>query len=184
MAQVKGTLINAWRNFLKERYGEEKVASAIQSLNAGDRDYLQSPVLDSSWYPMELQDVMGRLTKTVVPPSDKDIATELGRYTAEYVHTKVYRTLLSGKSKNALDWFDDLLYQGLRKCVVERISPTSSVTRYHYLNGKPKRGQCRTVNGYLVRQQELSGWKNVKSVHQKCMLDGDDCCEYLLEWES
>ena len=184
MAMVKGTLINAWRNFLKERYGDDKVAGGIQALETADRNHLQAPILDSSWYPMELQEAMGRLTKAIAPSSDKDMATDLGRYTADYVHTKVYRTLLSGKSKKALDWFDDVLYQDLRKCVSETTGPTSSVTRYYYLHGKPSRGQCRTISGYLVRQQELQDGKAVKCVHKKCMNNGNDCCEFLLQWES
>jgi hypothetical protein len=186
MAQVKGTLVNAWRNFLKERYGEEKVAAAIQSLDEGDRIQLQSPKLDSTWYPMELQQVMGRLTKAVAAPSDKDIALELGRYMADYTYGKVYRTLLMGNlNRNKdLDWFDDVLFQGLRRCATEKTGPCSSIVRYYYLEGKPTWGVCRSLVGFLTRQIELSGRQGVTCAHQKCAASGADCCEFLLQWRS
>jgi hypothetical protein len=182
MAKVKGTVINAWRNFLKERYGEDKVMSAIQSLESNDRVYLLSPVLDSTWYEMELQNVMGRLTRVLASPTDKDIASALGRYTADYVYTKVYRTVLTGAEKDT-SWFDDVLFQGLRKCVSEQTGPSSSVSRYYYLEGAPTSGQCRTLSAFLIRRQELIGKRNVTCAHQKCASKGDDCCEFVIAWD-
>lgn len=186
MAQVKGTLIEAWRSFLKDRYGEEKVASAVQSLDADDRLHLLSPTRDSSWYSMEVQEAMGRLTKTLATPADKDLASELGRYTADYVFTKIYPTVIdqnSGKKK-AFGWFDYVLFQDLRKCVSESTGPASSVTRYYYLEGKPTPGQCRSLKAFLIRMSELRGRQNVTCIHRKCSSKGDDCCEFLMEWEN
>ncbi|HEY7546031.1 MAG TPA: hypothetical protein VID27_14160 [Blastocatellia bacterium] len=185
MAKVKGTVINAWKNFLKERYGEDRLTAAIQSLDSDERAHLLSPVLDSSWYPMELQDVMSRLTKALASPSDKDLAQELGRYTADYVYTKVYRTVLTGslEKNKTTDWLDDVLYQDLRRCVSEQTGPHSSVSRYYYLEAKPRSGQCRTLAAFLTRRHELIGRKNVTCVHQKCSSRGDDCCEFLLKWD-
>ena len=184
MAKVKGTVINAWKNFLKERYGEDNLMSAIQSLDSDDRVQLLSPILDSTWYEMELQQVMGRLTKALATPTDKDLASELGRYTADYVYTKVYRTVLSGADRNkSTAWFDDLLFQDLRKCISEQTGPSSSVSRYYYLEGKPTSGQCRTLAAFLIRRHELTGKQNVTCVHQKCSSKGDDCCEFAFRWD-
>lgn len=186
MAQVKGSLINAWKNFLKERYGEENVTKAVQGLAVDDKALLESPVLDSSWYPMELQKTMGRLTKTLAPPTDKKMGEELGRYTADYIHTKVYRNLLEGNAKKAqaFAWFDDILYKDLRKCTTEAIDQTSYRIRYEYPDVKPTPGQCESVKGYLTRQNELRGRKQVTCVQQKCMAKGAECCEFLVQWES
>ncbi len=185
MAQVKGTLINAWKSFLKERYGEDRLMSAIQLLDSNDRIHLLSPILDSTWYPIEMQQVMGRLTKILAAPTDKDLASELGRYMADHVYTKIYRTVLAGgagKNKST-DWFDDILFRDLRKCVSESTGPTSSVSRYYYLEGKPTSGQCRSLGAFIIRQQELIGRQNVICVHQKCSSKGDDCCEFAVEWD-
>jgi hypothetical protein len=185
MAKVKGTLINAWKNFLKERYGEAQLAGAIQGLDAGDRFYLQSPILDSTWYPMELQRTMGRLTRLMTQPTDKDLSVELGRYTADYVYAKVYRMLLKKPQKDrAIDWFDDVVYQDLRKCVIERSGPTTCIARYYYQEDKPTTGQCRSIKGFIARKLELAGYQNVICTHPKCMAKGDDCCEFLMEWEN
>jgi hypothetical protein len=184
MAQVKGTVINAWRNFLKERYGEDKVAKAVQSLDTNDRVQLLSPILDSSWHSMELQQVMNRLTRALATAADKDLAKDLGRYMADYVHTKVYSAMLGGdvnKNKTS-DWFNDVLYKDLRKCVTERKESTSRVT-FYYLEGKPTAGQCQTLSTFLARHVEIRGRKNVRCVHPKCLTKGADCCEFVVEWE-
>jgi hypothetical protein len=186
MAQVKGSMINAWRNFLKERYGDDKVAVAIQALDDDDRIPLESPILDSSWYPMTLQKIMGRLTRKLTPATETNLPLELGRYTADYIHTKIYRNLLEGNSNKAqaFAWFDDMLYKGLRTCVTESTGPTSYMIRYEYPDTKPTPGQCQSIKGYLIRQNELRGRKKATCVQQKCMAKGDDCCQFVIQWEA
>jgi hypothetical protein len=185
MAQVKGTLLNAWKSFLIDRYAEEKVSTAIESLDASDKLHLMSPILDSTWYPMELQQVMSKLTKALAARSDGDIASQLGRYTADYVLASVYRTVIANDSKKnkSVSWFDDLLYRGLRECKAEYTGPTSYVTWFYYLEGKPTAGQCRTLRAFLIRVSELRGRKNVTCIHRKCLARGGDCCEFLMEWD-
>ena len=185
MALVKGTLINAWKNFLKERFGETRLADALQSLEADDRFLVQSAILDSTWYPMKLQQIMGRLTKSLTTASDKDMALELGRYMADYVYSTVYRRLLKKPhGDRAIDWFDDVVYQDLRKCVVETAGPTSFVARYFYLENRPTPGQCRSLQGFISRKMELAGYREVTCVHPKCLARGSDCCEFLMQWEN
>ena len=186
MAEVKGTVINAWKKFLEERYGEHKVSQAIQSLDPQERSALQSPILDSTWYPIALQNVMGKLTRSVSGPADKDIAWELGRYMAEYVYSKVYRMLLKAKpnSGRPIDWFDDVVFRDLRTYVVETAGPSSCVVRYQYIEGKPTRGQCRTLQAFISRKLELAGYKKVTCGHEKCLAKGNDCCEFVMQWEA
>jgi hypothetical protein len=186
VAEVKGTVINAWKKFLEERYGEHKLSEAIQSLDSQERSALQSPILDSTWYPIALQNVMSKLTKTLTLPADRDIAWELGRYMAEYVYSKVYRMLLKSKpnSSKPIDWFDDVVFRDLRTYVVEASGPASCLVRYKYLEGKPTKGQCRTLQAFISRKLELAGYKKVTCGHDKCLAKGNDCCEFLMQWEA
>lgn len=185
MAQVKGTLINAWKNFLVDRYGEDKLTAAIQLLDTGDRFYLQSPTLDSSWYPVKCQNILGKVTKSLATPADKDVATELGRYMADYVYAKVYRGLLKKAPNNrrAIDWFDDVVFRDLRKCEVEMSGPSSCIARYRYLEGKPTVGQCRSLTAFIARKLELAGYRNVTCVHTRCLATGGESCDFLMRWD-
>lgn len=185
MAQVKGTLLNAWKNFLNDRYGEDQVAAAIQSLSAGDRLLLQSPILDSTWYSMEFEETLRRLTRFLATPSDKDMARQMGRYIADYFYAHAYRTLLRGKpgGGKALDWFEDLVYRDLREYDVDMTGPSSSVVRYRYREGRPTAGQCQTLKAFIIRKFELSGYQNVTCTHVTCVAKGDECCEFSVQWD-
>jgi len=184
MAEVKGTVINAWKKFLAERYGEEPLNSAIQSLEAKERLRLQSPILDSTWYPIDVQQALSRVTRSLAKPTENDMATELGRFMADYVYTRVYSVLLKNKpgKDKPLDWFDDVVYRGLRTYVVEMTGPNSSVARYSYIEGKPTPGQCRTLQAFIARKMELAGYQGVSCVHQKCLAKGHDSCDFLMQW--
>lgn len=185
MAQVKGTLLNAWKHFLKDRYGEEKLNSAIETLAASDRLHLQSPILDSTWYPMEFERTLRRLTKSLASPSEKDLPAEMGRYIADYFYAHAYRMLLRTKpSKDKpLEWFEDLVYQNLRDYAVEMTGPSSSVVRYYYLESKPTAGQCQTLRAFIARKLELSGYQAVTCSHGRCAGKGDECCEFFMQWD-
>jgi len=84
--------------------------------------------------------------------------------------------------KKAVNWFDYVLFQDLRRCVSEATGPTTSATRYYYLEIKPTPGQCRTLKAFLIRMSELRGRKKVTCSHSKCQSKGDDYCEFLMEW--
>jgi hypothetical protein len=189
LAEVKGTMVKGWLNFLKERYGESKVSSAIEKLDPSDRSTLISPILDSSWYPLELQSALSKLTRTLRSALDRDVATQLGRYMAEYAYTRVYANqLMDGpiKQGQSFGWVDKLLYQGLRKCEPEVTGPSSLVVRYYYERGiKPGEGECTSIAGFIARQMEMTGAFNVKCSHPKCLATGTarDCCEFGVKWE-
>jgi hypothetical protein len=186
MAQVKGTVINAWRKFLTDRYGDQALNAAINSLSTPEKSELALPILDSTWYPIELQLIMARLTRALSKPSDSDLAGELGRYMADYVYASVYRGLLRGKplKDRPIDWFDDVVYRDLRTYRVEMSGPSTCIVRYHYLEGKPTSGQCRTLRAFISRKLELMGYQHVSCAHQKCLSKGNDCCEFEMQWSA
>src|SRR5215212_674358 len=94
MAQIKGILLKAWKDFLKNRYGDAAVQDALNSLDAEDRMLLSPIFLPSGWYPYSTLHSLRKLTRPLVTPSDKNLSVEIGRFMAEYVFTGVYRSLL------------------------------------------------------------------------------------------
>ena len=187
MAEVKGTIVKAWLNFLEARYGRSHVASTIQALDPTDRSFLSSPLLDSTWYPMELQTSLGKLTRLLRRDHERNLSLELGRHIAEYAYTTVYARQLKDdpiKQAERFGWLDRLLYQGLRECETEVTGPSSILVRYRYSRGyKPGPGECSSIAGFICRQIEMAGASRVKFVHDKCLAAGvSNYCEFSVKW--
>ncbi len=90
MAQVKGTAVQSSMRYVRERFGEEALAKILDALPEGDRAPLAS-VLASSWCPMGaflrfMQEAKGQLGGR-----EPDVLRNMGRASAEYGVTGVYK---------------------------------------------------------------------------------------------
>ena len=188
MVEVKGTVINAWMAFLKGRFGEAKLTSAIEKLDPESRSRLATMVLDSSWYPFELHSAMRTLTAGLRPDREKGFAVEMGRNMAHTFYTKVYTSLLVDeplKQFQRAAWMDELLYRGWRTREIKVTGSSSCLVLYHYTAGlTPEPGHCASIRGYLIGEAEVSGGRNVKCSHPSCMLKGRPLCEFSVEWDA
>jgi hypothetical protein len=186
MAQVKGVLLNAWVEFLGKRYGEKAVADAIQKLGAEDRALLSSPFLPSSWYSYDTLHSLRSLTRSLMKPGEKRLSLDIGRAMAEYVFTGVYKTFLVQdpvKQVEKFSWIGDFFFQEARKLESQFSSETSCLVRYRYEKGaSPTTAICESLVGFWSRLIELSGAKDVKASHTKCIAKQADCCEFTFEW--
>jgi hypothetical protein len=186
MAEIKGVLINGWMGLLRERFGETAVASAIESLDPADRAALSAPFLPSSWYPYDTLQVLSRLTRKIGTTGD-EFAIDIGKAMAQHACAGVYKSLIvSGplKQVDRISWVGDMLYKDVRRCETERVSEKSGRVRYIYESGvRPTAGTCRSVMGFLTRMMELAGARSVTASHNRCVVTGADCCEFLLEWQ-
>jgi hypothetical protein len=186
MAKVKGVQVKAIITFLKNRYGEDSVNAAIQGLPAGVRALLPAVLLDSSWYSVEILRPIRGISRALVPGGGEDIALDMGKFIADYTLGGLYRSLLEkdpSKQVEKFSWVHDFFYQDAQTIETEALSKSSSLIRYHYEPGlKPARSSCTSTLGFWMRAIELSGGTNVAGNHTKCVIDGKDSCEFLLEW--
>ena len=188
MAEIKGILLNAWMEFLKNRYDEQAVAQALRTLSVEDRLLFSSGFLASSWYPYNTLQALRRLTRPLVTPAEQHLSEEIGRFMAEYVFTGVYRSLLVKepiKQVEKFSWIRDFFFNETRKLETEIASSSRCVVRYRYEPGtKPTRAICESLGGFWSRTIELTGASRVRSSHRKCVTDGGSCCEFAFEWQA
>jgi hypothetical protein len=188
MAEIKGVLINAWMDFLKNRYSEQAVSQAINTLDVEDRLLLSSPFLPSSWYSYGTLHALRRLTRPLATPADRDMSVEIGRFMAEYVFTGVYRSLLAKdpvKQVEKFSWIGDFFFHEARKLDTEIVNGSSCLVRYRYETGaSPTRAICESLTGFWSRTLELAGAANIKSAHPRCVTSGGNCCEFAFEWRA
>jgi hypothetical protein len=187
MAKIKGIQLNAIMKFLKKRYGEDRVKALIGSLPAEDRILLPPVLLDSNWYPYEVLRAVRKISRGLAAEKDESLAVDMGRYIADYAFAGVYRSIFVRqpiKQVQKFSWVHDFFYQDAQTLETEIVSETSCVIRYRYLPGvKPARSTCASTMGFWIRTIELSGGSNVKASHDKCVIDGHDCCEFSVVWQ-
>lgn len=186
MAEVKGVLLNAWMLLLRNRYGDAAIAEAINKLGPEDRHLFSSPFLASSWYPFEALNALSRLTRLLADPAEKGLAFEIGRFMAEHVYTTVYRSQMADdpiKQVQRYGWINDMLFRGARRQEAQILSLSSCAVRYYYPEeAKPSWGFCISNAGFWSKMLEMAGAGRVRASHPKCMANGDEYCEFILEW--
>ena len=188
MAEIKGILLNAWMDFLKNRYTEQAVSQALSTLSVEDRLLFSSRFLASSWYPYNTLQALRRLTRPLVTPADQHLSVEIGRFMAEYVFTGVYRSLLVKdpiKQVEKFSWIRDFFFNETRKLETEIDGNSRCLVRYRYEPGtKPTRAICESLGGFWSKTIELAGASHVRSSHRKCVTEGGSCCEFAFEWQA
>ena len=188
MAEIKGILLKAWVDFLKNRYGEHAVSEVLGGLSAEDRMLLSPIFLPSSWYPYSTLHALRKLTRPLVTPADRDLAVLIGRFMAEYVFTGVYRSLLVKDPVKQVEkflWIRDFFFRDANTLETEIISQSRCLIRYRYETGaKPTRAICESLSGFWGMTLELAGASAIKTSHPKCLTTGGDCCEFLFEWRA
>ena len=187
MAEVKGSMLNAWMAYLAEGYGEKEVVEAIKGLSPEDQKRFDTKFLDSSWYPIQMSSSMTRLTVSLTKRPDPQLAVHVGRYMARYVYTHVYRNLIGSDPINHVQkfsWIDELMYRGLRTFNAEATGPSSCRVSCRYEPGqRPPGTMCGGLIGFFGEVLEMTGGFNVRASHSACVLRGADCCEFAFEWE-
>jgi hypothetical protein len=187
MAEVKGVQVRATILFLKDRFGDEVVEAAINTLGPEDRALLPSLLLDSNWYPYSIWRPVRRVSRALSDEMGDDMAIGVGSFIAQYVFTGVYKSLLTNDAARQLAKFPgihEFFYRDTSAIETEILSQTSGLVRYRYNQGvRPARSTCLTTMGFWIRTLELSGAENVKANHSQCMTDGHDVCLYGIEWQ-
>ncbi|MBI3649715.1 MAG: hypothetical protein HY231_01560 [Acidobacteria bacterium] len=186
MAEIKGTLLTAWVNYLKAHYGAPALAEALPSLSAEDQALVATPFLASSWYPYETLNALRKLTRQLVTSPDKNLSIEIGRAMAEYVFTGAYRSLLAktpAKQVEKITWIKDFFFKDSLLLEIESLSEISCLVRYDYGAGaRPARSICESLGGFWSKTLELAGATAIKVQHEKCAAKGATCCEFIFTW--
>ena len=187
MAQIKGLLLNAWMTFLKLRFGDLALASALDLVSPEDRRFLSVPFLASSWYAYDMVDVLRRTTAELAGDGDLNLPEEIGRFMAQHTFTGIYRSLIAADPITQVEkaaWMEGFFLNAACNVETEITGATSCALRCTYESGvKPRRAICGGLTGFWLEMIELSGANGVTCHHTRCVLDGGDCCEFKFEWQ-
>jgi hypothetical protein len=187
MAEVKGILLTAWMDFLRNRYGQSTVAETVEALAPEERLLLSSPFLPSSWYPYKTLHALRKVTRPLAGRTEENLSAEIGSFMAEYVFTGVYHSLLVKdpiKQVTKFSWIKDFFFREARTLETEMTGERSCIVRYRYESGaSPTRAICESLIGFWSRTLELAGASGVRCTHPKCVANKAAFCEFVFDWE-
>ncbi len=188
MAEIKGVLLNAWMELLKQRYGQEAVSQAFNAVSRKEPSLLSSFFLPTSWYPYSTLDGLRQVTRALATPATPTLSVEVGRFMAEYVFTGVYRTLLVKDPVKQLEKFPSIkefFFHDTYDLEIDKTGDSRCLVRYRYEPGaSPTRAICESLGGFWSKALDLAGASNTRFAHPNCVLNGGPCCEFTLEWQT
>lgn len=184
-SQVKGTAVLGTIRFVKETFGEEGFAKVKARLSPEDQQRMDDVVLASAWYPVSFLLALMRGAKQEFGAGMPDIITQMGRSSADYAHTTVYKLVFKVGSpqwiiSKASVIFSSFYDQG-QMVACESGKGFANVEVRDF--GEPAPEFCERIAGWCVRTFELSGAKRVQLNHVQCVCRGDKVCRFEGTWD-
>jgi len=184
MTQVKGSALTSTLRFARERFGENGLREVLARLDPEDRARVEAGVLVSSWYPFRLMLSVMRETHAVYGASLPHLYREMGRASADYSLTTIYKIFVRigspqftlGKAARVFQSYYDT---GTMEAIVNERGHTVLELRDF---GEPAPEFCERLMGWLERTLELTGGRDLKGAHPRCRHRGDPTCQFEGYW--
>ena len=184
---LKGTGWLSIKEFYENKIGSDGVQKVVRALSAEDQAALSKLVLPSTWFSYDAFVHFLLKAEEVHGTKDKTLMAEANRYAARKDFGGIYKALISFMNPNWVLKSSAMLYHAFysegelvvekydkdAKEVYVRLSDFPTVPLYHEFETTP----------YSEELLRMSGCKNPKGSHPKCMARGDDHCEWKFTWE-
>jgi len=185
MTNVKGTAVVAALRFLRERFGEDGLASILADLDPADRAALEGGALVSAWYPVALMLRLMRAAEARFGTRLIHLYRHMGRASADYGLTTVYKIFFKVGSPQFIiakgsSLFGRYYSQGQLR-IVESKAGHAAVDLVDFPDGAPE--FCERIRGWMERTMELAGAQKLRSAHSLCVHRGDEVCRFEGFWE-
>lgn len=183
MQKVKGSVLKARLDFVRDQFGEEKLGQVLQSLSQEDRDKLRT-LLPIQWVPFEVGKRLDEAIVQVVGGGEARFFERLGEASAEKNLGGAHQYFLTRGDPHAFLAKAPQIYRmyyqtGHRE--YERTGECEAVLTTHGAETFST-ADCRTVVGWYRKALEMCGARGAEVVEEKCRAQGDDVCQYRISW--
>lgn len=181
--RVKGSMVRAHLQFVRERLGQPALAQTLKSLPPAVATEVQS-VLASTWCAFESLVLLDRAIARVAGRDERELMRELGRHSAQINLSTIYRAF---HRDDIHDFFRNSAtlhrqFQDFGDCVYENVGPTHCrITIRNAACFSPV--YCSSETGYLEQVIAAHGGKNASVTEPACLSAGDDRCTFELRWQ-
>jgi len=182
---IRGSVLLSRLKYVRERGGEASLKKILDHLPVADRGVLQGWILNTSWYPLDLNLRFDDAIAEVFSPDDRRrVFLEMGRASADVNLVGPHRHFVNKTDPHFLLSQAPVIYAAyyaVGNRTYEKTGPNSCVLRTFEAESVTAT-DCLTVVGWYVRAIELCGGKDVEVVETACRTAGADHCEYHCAW--
>jgi uncharacterized protein (TIGR02265 family) len=185
MMKIKGLILHAREEFVRDHFGKEAWENVIAALPAEDQNIIRSLVITAKWYPFEIGERLDKAIVEVLGGGDEYIFEEIGIKSAQRSLHKVHKSFIVKGDPQAFMKKADMIYkfyydEGHRE--YRETGPTSGVmTTYEATTFSIP--DCMTVIGWYKEALKMCGARNVEAEEEECRARGGTCCRYRFKWE-
>jgi predicted hydrocarbon binding protein len=180
--RVKGSMVRAHLQYVREKLGEPTLAAVLKSLPPAVATEVQG-VLASTWCALESLVLLDRAIARAAGRDEREMMRELGRYSAQINLSTVYRAF---NRDDIHEFFRNSAmlhrqFQDFGDCVYEQVGPTHSrITIRNSACYSP--AYCSSEAGYLEQVIATHGGHDAAITEPVCQCAGQDRCTFELRW--
>jgi hypothetical protein len=183
--KIKGTVISARREFVKEHFGEEAWVKIVNALPTGDQLQIKGTILSSTWYPFEIGSHLDKAIVQVLGKGRESFFEELGAESARRSLAREHKTFVTNCDPQAFMKKAGIIYKfyydsGSRE--YKETGPVSGIITTHNSETYSV-PDCLTVIGWYKEALKMCGAKEVTAIEEECRAKGGSCCRYRFQWK-
>jgi hypothetical protein len=183
--KIKGTVISARRDFVKEHFGEDAWMKVVSAMPPEDQAKIKDTIMSSTWYTFEIGNRIDKAIVQVLGKGKESFFEELGAESARRILTKEHKTFITNSDPQAFMKKAGMIYKfyydtGYRE--YKETSPLSGIITT-YDSDTFSTPDCLTVIGWYKEALKMCGANNVTAVEEECRAKGGSCCRYRFEWK-
>jgi uncharacterized protein (TIGR02265 family) len=180
--RVKGSMVRAHLQFVREKLGEPVLDKTLKSLSPSVAAELQG-ALASTWCAFESLVLFDRAAARAANRDENELMHELGRHSAQINLSTIYRAF---NRDDIHDFFRQSAtlhrqFQDFGDCQYETAGPTHCrITIRNAQSFSPV--YCASEAGYLEQVIATHGGKAASVTESACQCANDDRCTFELRW--
>jgi predicted hydrocarbon binding protein len=182
--EIKGTALSSVQRYVLERFGDDKWREVLAALQPAERAQIEGGILVSAWYPFSLFIRTVQVAEAQLSAQVPRLHREMGRAAAEYGLTTFYKIFFKVGSpqfiitRSAKVWRTYYTSGEMRVVASETGHAVVELVGFE----EPARELCERLPGFFERTVELSGGRDVKLLHTKCVNRGEPSCRFEAWW--
>jgi hypothetical protein len=182
--RIKGTIIAARRDFVKEHFGDEGWMKVVHAMPPEDQATIKGAVLSATWYPFELGNRLDKAIVQVLGKGKESFFQELGAESARRSLAREHKSFVANSDPQAFMKKANLIYKfyydaGYRE--YKETGPSSGIITT-YDSETYSVPDCLTVLGWYKEALKICGAKDIVAVDEECRAKGGSCCRYKFQW--
>jgi hypothetical protein len=180
---VKGAMVRAHLQFVRDRFGEEAVQKTLASLPPAVAQEVHG-LLSANWCAFESLILLDRAIARVAGHDERNMMRELGRYSAQINLSGVYRAF---RREDIHDFFRRSAtlhkqFQDFGIMEYEQVGPTQGRIRVRGATCFSP-AYCTSEAGYLEQVIAIHGGTAPRIAESTCQCANDELCTFELLWQ-